>query len=416
MLVKTVLNRLVRFKSFVLGNVFFEKREGEEAVIVEITPRKGGRPVCQECGRKGPGYDVQPARTFQYLPLFDYKVFFLYAPRRVNCSLHGIHVEALPWGSGKEHLTNDYKLFLGRWARRLSWSETARVFRTSWDSVYRAVSYMVDYGLKHRSLEGITQLGIDEIAVFKGHKYLTLVYQLNAGVRRLLWCGTDRKTDTLLTFFKEFSPERCARLEYICTDMWAPFLDAIRQCAPEALNILDRFHIMKKFGEAIDQIRRDEHKAFKAEGQSVLEKARWALLKRPENLTENQTARLADLLKLNIQSVKAYLLREDFQRFWEFKHASVAGRFLDSWCKRTMRTKLEPMKKVARMLQNHKPLIMNWFAAKGTLSSGAVEGLNLKAKLTMRKAFGFRSTDSLKIALYHTLGNLPDPPGTHGFS
>ncbi|EQD46184.1 transposase IS204/IS1001/IS1096/IS1165 family protein [mine drainage metagenome] len=313
-------------------------------------------------------------------------------------------------------MTNDYKLFLGRWARRLSWSETAQVFRTSWDTVYRAVSYMVEYGLKHRSLEGITQLGIDEIAVFKGHKYLTMVYQLNAGVRRLLWCGSDRKTDTLLTFFKEFGQERCDRIEYLCTDMWAPFLDAIRQCAPKALNILDRFHIMKKFGEAIDQIRREEHKAFKAEGESVLEKARWALLKRPENLTENQTARLADLLKLNIQSVKAYLLREDFQRFWEFKNASVAGRFLDSWCKRTMRTKLEPMKKVAKMLQNHKPLIMNWFAAKGTLSSGAVEGLNLKAKLTMRKAFGFRSTGSLKIALYHTLGKLPDPPGTHGFS
>lgn len=355
MLIKTVLNRLARFKGFVFGNVFFRKVEGEESVVVEIFPRKRSRPVCRECGRKGPRYDLQPVRTFQYLPLFDFKVFFLYAPRRVNCALHGIHVEALPWGSGKEHLTNDYKLFLGRWARRLSWSETARVFRTSWDSVYRAVSYMVDYGLNHRSLEGITKIGIDEIAVFRGHKYLTMVYQLNEGVRRLLWCGIDR-------------------------------------------------------------IRREEHKAFKAEGQTVLEKSRWALLKRPENLTENQTARLADLLKLNIQSVKAYLLREDFQRFWEFKHASVAGRFLDSWCKRTMRTKLEPMKKVAKMLQNHKPLIMNWFEAKGTLSSGAVEGLNLKAKLTMRKSFGFRSTDSLKIALYHTLANLPDPPGTHGFS
>jgi len=277
MLIKTVLNRLTHFKSFVFGNVFFDKVKGEEAVVVEIFSRKKSRPVCPECGRKGPGYDVQPARTFQYLPLFEFKVFFLYALRRVNCPLHGIHVEALPWGSGKEHLTNDYKLFLGRWARRLSWSETARVFRTSWDSVFRAVSFMVDYGLKHRSLEGVTQ-------------------------------------------------------------------------------------------------------------------------------------------QLNIQSVKAYLLREDFQRFWEFKNASVAGRFLDSWCKRTMRTKLEPMKKVAKMLQNHKPLIMNWFEAKGTLSSGAVEGLNHKAKLTMRKAFGFRSTDSLKIALYHTLGKLPDPPGTHGFS
>ena len=121
-------------------------------------------------------------------------------------------------------------------------------------------------------------------------------------------------------------------------------------------------------------------------------------------------------MKLNLKTVRAYLLREDFQRFWTFTNVRVAGWFLHTWCTRTMRSHLEPMKKVAKMLRNNETLILNWFSAEGTLSRGAVEGMNLKAKLAMRKAYGFKSLESLQIAFYHTLGDLPEPPvGTHRF-
>jgi transposase len=171
---------------------------------------------------------------------------------------------------------------------------------------------------------------------------------------------------------------------------------------------------MRKFNEAIDEVRRTEVKQFKATNQeNVLEKGRWLILKRPENLSEKQTARLGDLLKLNLCSIKAYLLREDFQRFWEYHRYDFADKFLENWVTRTLQTDLEPMKKVARMLRNHKPMILNWFKAKGRLSSGAVEGLNLKAKLTIRKAYGFRSIKCLQTALYHTLGQLPEPNYIH---
>jgi len=198
--------------------------------------------------------------------------------------------------------------------------------------------------------------------------------------------------------------------------MWAPYLKVIAKKAPQALNILDRFHIMRKFNEAIDEIRRGEVKQFKADGQeNVLERKRWLLLKRPENLSEKQTARMDELLKLNLASIKGYLLREDFQRFWEYQRFDFAGKFLDNWVTRTLQTDLEPMKKVARMLRKHKPLILNWFKAKGEISSGAVEGMNLKAKLTMRKAYGFRTIKCLQIALYHELSKLPEPVCHHRF-
>ena len=416
MQIKTLLNKVIRFKSFVYGSVCIMLVGDTDALVIDIDPRRNSRPICPECRKRCTVYDRQPQRLFEYLPVWSFKAYFRYAPRRVKCPEHGVKVEALPWAYGKERMTFSYQVYLSRWAKRLSWKETADIFETSWDTVFRAVKFVVAYGLDHRSFEGVTEIGVDEIAVFKGHKYLTLVYQLNAGTRRLLWSGPERKAKTLLRFFREFGPERSAKLQFICSDMWAAYLKVIAKKAPQAMNILDRFHIMRKFNEAIDEIRRGEVKQFKADGQeNILECKRWLLLKRPENLSEKQTARLGDLLKLNLSSIKGYLLREDFQRFWSYRRYDFADKFLENWATRTLQTDLEPMKKVAKMLRKHKPLILNWFRAKGRLSSGAVEGLNLKAKLTMRKAYGFRTLKCLQIALYHELGKLPEPEYFHRF-
>lgn len=416
MLIKTLLNKVERFKSFVYTSVCLKQINAKDALIIDIEPRRNSRPICPECRLRCTVYDRQPPRLFEYLPIWSFKAFFRYAPRRVKCPEHGVKVEALPWSHGKERTTLSYQIFLSRWAKRLSWLETAKVFETSWDTVFRAVKMVVDYGLVHRDLEGISEIGVDEVAVFKGHKYLTLVYQVNAGARRLLWSGPERRTKTLLKFFREFGAQRSAQLQFVCSDMWPAYLKVIAKKAPQALNVLDRFHIARKFNEAIDEIRRNEVKALKAEGKdNVLEHKRWLLLKRPENLSEKQTVGMSELLKLNLSSIKGYLLREDFQRFWEYKRYDFADKFLENWCTRTLQTDLEPMKKVAKMLRKHKPLILNWFKAKGQLSSGAVEGMNLKVKLTMRKAYGFRTVECLQIALYHELGKLPEPDFNHRF-
>ena len=198
--------------------------------------------------------------------------------------------------------------------------------------------------------------------------------------------------------------------------MWRPYLKVIAKKAGHAIHVLDRFHIMAHLSKAIDEVRAQEARTLKAKGYApVLTKTRWLLLKRPARLTETQAGRLAELVQYNLRTVRSYLLKEDFQFFWLYKAPYWAGRFLDHWCTRTMRSKLEPMKKVARMLRGHRELLLNWFRAKGQLSSGVVEGFNTKAKLTTRKAFGFRTYHGLEIALYHTLGALPEPAFTHRF-
>jgi transposase len=149
--------------------------------------------------------------------------------------------------------------------------------------------------------------------------------------------------------------------------------------------------------------------------QPVLKKTRWLLLKRPENLTEHQSDKLADLLEYNLRSVRAYLLKEELQLLWDYVSPTWAGKFLDRWCRKVMRSRLEPMKKIARSLRGHRKLLLNWFRARGLISAGAVEGMNNKLKVVTRRAYGFRTFKATELALYHALGALPVPRVTHEF-
>jgi transposase len=306
-------------------------------------------------------------------------------------------------------------IFLANWAKSLSWEEVAIRFQTSWEKVFHAVEYVVQWGLAHRDLSGITAIGIDEIAWRKGYEFLTLVYQINAGKIRLLWIGKNRTVRTILRFFMMFGRERSALLEYVCSDMWKPYLKVIKKRATSALNILDRFHIVQKLNKAVDEIRAGEHRRMKADGHEILKNARWCLLKRRENLTPKQEVKLKDVLRYNLQSVRAYLLNADFQGLWEYVSPGWASKFIDRWTAKVMRSRLEPMKAMARMIRKHKELILNWFRAKKAFSSGVIEGLNNKVKVTTRKAYGYRTFRCIEISLYHVLGDLPQPEMTHKF-
>lgn len=418
MRLQTVLNHVQKFKSFVYEKEALEESpEGDGVVIkVWIRPREGARAVCSGCGQAGPTYDHTAERTFDFVPLWAIPVLFLYRMRRVDCPECGVRIEQVPWCDGKNRLTHAYRWFLAGWAKRLSWKEVADVFGTSWDSVYRSVRHAVLWGLVHRRLENVTALGIDEVAWKKGHRYLTLVYQINDGVRRLIAVTKDRTEASLNDGLRTLGERVLGQIDYVCSDMWQPYLKVLRERLPDAVHVLDRFHIMQKFGKALDEIRAGESKQLKADGyEPVLQRTRWLLLKRPENLTDTQTASLSELLQYNLKRVRAYLLREDFQRFWDYVSPYWAGRFLDDWCRRTMRSRLEPMKKVARTLRGHRELLLNWFRARGTISSGAVEGMNTRLKLVTRKSYGFRSYKAAETALFHNLGDLPTPELTHRF-
>jgi transposase len=294
--------------------------------------------------------------------------------------------------------------------------EVARQFKASWHNVLSAVAMAVARGRERMDLSEISAIGVDEIHWSAKRGFMTLVYQIDNHCKRLLWCGEDRTEKTITAFFDWFGEERSAKLLFVCSDMWKPYLKLIALRAKSALNILDRFHIAKKLGDAIDDVRVAETKELMRQGKNVLLKySRWCFLKNPENLTENQKVKLRDLLKCNLKTIRAYLLKEDFQAFWDYVSPLWAGKFLDQWCSQVMRSRLEPMKKVAKTIRAHKQLILNWFEAKNVISLGAVEGQNNKAKVVIRKSYGFKTSEMLKISLYHKLGKLPVPELAHEY-
>jgi transposase len=411
----TILNRCHRHKRFVYQQARFSA--DHKSIEVAVRPRRGSVAICSRCHQPAPGYDQLAERRFQFIPFWGFLVFLLYAMRRVNCPrCAAVVVEEVPWADGKRQLTKAYMLFLARWARRLSWKETAAAFRTSWDKVFDAVEHVVNYGLEHRTLGPIDAIGVDEIQYSKGHKYLTLVYQIDIGMTRLLWVGKERTVESFQGFFTLVGDQVASKIAFVCSDMWQPYLKVIREKCSQSLHILDRFHLVAKMNLALDEVRSQEASRMRREGfDPVLKKSRWLLLKREHNLSDQQRFRLGDLLRYNLKTVRAYLLKEAFQQLWDYDSPTWAGKFLDEWCRQTMRSRIEPMKTIARSLRQHRELILNYFRAHKLISSGVVEGLNNKAKLTIRKSYGFRTFRALELALYHSLAKLPEPESTHEF-
>lgn len=417
--VKTVLNLIQRFVGFIYTSIQLRGSGGSLRVEIRIEPHRGIRGKCSTCRRPCPGYDQLPERRWQFVPLWGIVCHFFYPPRRVECPEHGIGVEHIPWSQGKRPVTTAMMGFLARWARRLSWRETARTFATSWEAVYHSVEWFVEWGLAHRQLEAVRSIGIDEIHWGQGKRadsFLTVIYQIDGHCRRLLWVGRRRTKATLQRGLKLLGPEVVRGLRYVCSDMWQPYLRVIAQQAGQALHILDRFHIVQHLNKAVDEVRRAE--TTRLHGQPLaakLKKMRWKLLRRGSRVRGHARIKLQGLLASKLATGRAWDLKECFGHFWHYKSVTWAGGFLDYWTERAMRSRLEPMKKVARMLRKHDALLLNWFRAKGEVSSGVVEGLNNKIRVVTRRSYGFRTYKAMEIALYHNLGRLPEPESTHRF-
>ena len=417
--VKTALNRIQHFPGFVYQEIRLRTPRGKLRLEVWIEAHRGLRGRCSKCRRPAPGYDRLPERWWLFVPLWGIVTWFWYAPRRVACPEHGVVVEHIPWSEGKRPVTTAMMGFLARWARRLSWRETAQVFQTSWEAVYRSVEWFVQWGLAHRKLEGVESLGVDDLHWGRGKgaaSFLTVIYQIDRHCRRLLWVGRRRTMATLRRGLAALGTEVVGGLRFVCSDMWRPYLKVIAAKVGHALHVLDHFHITLHLNQAVDQVRRAESGRLRGRPLAKrLKQMRWHLLRRGSRVRGHARIKLKALLASKLATARAWDLKECFQHFWHYKSPAWAGAFLDYWCWRALRSRLEPMRKVARMLRSHEELLLNWFKAKGEISSGAVEGLNNKIRVVTRRSYGFRTYEAMEIALYHTLGRLPEPESTHRF-
>ena len=273
---KALLNRVQPIKGFVYESVGFSQVLAD-TIEVAVVPREGSKARCSGCDRHCSTYDHLKTRTWMMTPLWIFALALIYTMRRVQCPACGIVVEKVPWASGKHSLCDGLRLYLAHWARKLSWEEVAGSFGVAWADVYASIQWVVDYGLKHRTLENITAIGVDEICVRLGRVFWVLIYQIDADNVRLLWVGHDRKGDTLRAGLDLLGGPGCAGSRFVCSDMWEAYFAPIRQRLSGALHILDRFHIRQQLNKAVDDVRKDEARALAEAGlKPQLKKLRWA--------------------------------------------------------------------------------------------------------------------------------------------
>ena len=418
--VKPLLNQIQRFVGFIYHSIGLRGAGPALRIEVRIQPHRGIRGKCATCQEACRAMTNSPNGAGSLCRCGGLSSTVFYRPRRVTCPTHGIGVEHIPWNQGKRRATTTMMGFLARWARRMSWRETARTFQTSWETVYHSVEWYVTWGLAHRQLAAVTAIGIDEIHWGKGQggdRFLTVIYQIDRHCRRLLWVGPRRTQATLRKGLAALGPSVLAGLRFVASDMWKPYLTVIAAQVGHALHVLDRFHITMHLNQAVDQVRRGERTRLGAAPSATqLKKMWWTLLRRGSRVRGHARIKLNALLASQLATARAWMLKTSFEHFWTYKSFVWGGAFLDYWTERALRSRLEPMQRVARMLRSHEALSLNWFKAKGEISTDPVEGLNNKVRGVTRRSYGFRTYKAMELALYHNLGRLPEPETAHHFT
>lgn len=403
MLIETFMRKQLGLKAHTVTNV----EETKEFMVIDID-RRGDRLLrCGLCRlRCRKVHSVQKRREWRDLSMRKLPLKLRYRPRRVECPRCGVRVEDFPWAEPWARVTTALSNAVAMLARELSWQGTAREYGLNWKSVATIVKRAVQYGLKHRQRPPVHVIGIDEVSRRKGQVYLTVVYDLERRV--LLWVGEDRTEEAVRKFFtEEMGRRRCHTLQVVCMDMWAAYANLVREHAPNAKILFDRFHIVKHLNEAVDAARRELWRQLTSKQRVTFKGTRWLLLKNPWNLNDNQKDRLSTLVRWNSPLVRAWYLKEAFQLFWTYKQPWRAEQHLRKWMNSAMRSKLEPFKKFVRMLRSHLDGVLAW--TKTRLSNGAVEGMNNKIKSISHRSFGFRSARNFIAAIYHCCARLPLP-------
>jgi transposase len=400
--VEQVVVESVRFEPFVSPDgVLGEGGRTDGVVVVSVRPKAGWGRRCGVCARRCPGYDQ--GRGLRWWRTFDVglRAAFVEAPApRVRCVVHGVVVAAVPWARHDAGHTRGFDEQVAWFATRMSKTAVATWLRISWATVGVIVArVMADADAKVGDrLDGLTRIGVDEISYKRGYKYLTVV--VDHTTRRVLWLAEGRSKSTLTQFFRLLGPDRAARIELVSADGADWIFNAVRDTCPNAEICLDPFHVVKWAGDALDVIRRQVWNTARKTGNTEqgrqLQHARWALWRKPEDLSPAQQAKLADIQRTNKPLYRAYLLKEQLREVFAVRGQTGIA-LLDRWLAWAARSKLTPFVELARKIKTYFRDDIVSTLTHG-LSNGLIEATNTKIRLLTRIAYGFKSANAL-IAL-----------------
>lgn len=384
-------------------------REVPGGLEAEVERGVGRRLACSRCRRPARRvYDRGRVRRWRTGTVLGRTLWLLYRPFRVVCRWCGIRVEAVPWAARFQRVTYLLARQILAFTREVSWRVAATWLGLDWKTIAATVRWAVAEGLQRRRLKPLRILGIDEVSRQKGQTYFTLFYDLERG--ELLWVSEGRKEEAVMLFFAWLGPRRARALQAVVLDMWAPYRRVVEQQAPQAVIVFDRFHLIRHLNTAVDQVRRDMVRELEGAERRAIKGTRYLWLSNPWNLSDTRRTKLSELLRLNLPIVRAYLLKEAFQQFFEYRSRGWAAKWLRNWFHWATHSRLAPLRRFAWLVRRHEAGILAWIDLR--ISNGPLEGLNTKIKAVARRAYGYRNPVNHIAAIFHACGNLPDPLST----
>lgn len=407
MRVTTLLKLLLAIKHVVVRD--FEIEFG--ALVLVVSP-SWHKPRCSGCGAIRPGYDTQKPRDWRHLNFGEISVYLRYAPRRVDCPRCGVVAEKVPWS---EHpaarFTTPFEQAVSFLTQRCDKTSVTKMFGIAWATVGAIIERVVERLRPEDPLDGLVNIGVDELSYRKGHRYLTLV--TNHDTHRIVWAMEGKNAATFNAFFDELGEERCQKLKAVTMDMSQAYISAAKKRVPQAQIVFDRYHVQALVNAAVDETRREEWRRltelFPDEAKEV-KGLRWVLLKNPWNLTPTQSARLSSLSQENQRIYRAYLLKESFADILDRRQPNVVREKLVDWISWASRSRLPAFVKVAKTIRKCLDDIVAYIRHR--LTNGLVEGLNNKARLLTRRAYGFHSASAaIAMIMLCCTGIKIAPPG-----
>ncbi len=389
MRVTTAFNRLLGLPGVSVADVSF----ATDSVTVDVALRRR-RLRCPECDfTTRARYDRRPvASIWRHTDMGRWKVTVRACLRRLACPAHGVRTEAVPFARHRSGFSRDFEDLVAFLATKTDKTTITRLSRVDWDSVGRICERIVADGLDPARLDGLVSIGGDEVSWKRHHNYLTLVTDHTG--KQIVWGAEGKDTATLDAFFAELGPERAAALEAVSMDMGAAFNKSVRDNAPHTTACIDPFHAVKIVTDALDAVRRQTwNELRRLRDQSAAKKfkgARWSLLKRPENLTDEQAATLRQLRRRGGELWRAYSLKEAFRAIFAGDlDPDQAAELIDRWCSKASRSRLAPFIKAAKTIRKFRDGILAAIHLK--INNAGAEGLNNHVRLITRRAYGFHS-------------------------
>jgi transposase len=403
MAISKIIGKLLKFKALKVVDLAFKK---DRELHIAVKPFKNGC-RCPYCGRRGKILRTRPqVRWWRDIPVGGWAVWLMYAPREILCPTHGRVEESIPWADRYARVSYRYEYVMLRYCQMMPQKAAAELLRISASTLSDQLHRCVKRIRSGHRIRGLKTIGIDEISYCKGHKYATLVYDLDRSA--VVWIGEGKGRETIDRFFNTMlSDYQKQQITAGCCDMSEAYIGAITTHCPKAALVLDRFHIVKALNGAVDEVRKEQWRKANVADRKALKGLRWLLYRHSSNRSAQDTRTLRALDKGNRRIYRAWRLKDEFEHFWNYNARWAAERFLKGWMTTVMRSRLEPMKKFVGTLRNHYEGVVAFIDT--GLTNAAAEGINRIVKIVKNRASGFRNLDAFFDMIYLTVGDVDIP-------